>query len=48
MRVFMDIELHAAYLKLGGFYDSPSINGGSEERPEDPWTVFASLKWIMF
>ncbi len=48
LRVFMDLELHAAYLSLGDFYDSTVVNGGVTKRPQDPWTVFASLKWIMF
>ena len=49
MRVFLEAELHAAYLSLGDFYDSGEVNGGLDgERPDDPWTVFASLKWIMF
>jgi len=49
LRVFMDLELHAAYLKLGDFFDSPELNGrGVPGRPQDPWTVFATLKWIMF
>ncbi|GJQ62925.1 MAG: hypothetical protein SCALA702_19780 [Melioribacteraceae bacterium] len=48
LRVFMDLELHAAYLKLGDFYDSSVVNGNSATRPEDPWTLFASFKWIMF
>jgi hypothetical protein len=48
MRVFMDLELHAAYLWLGDFYDSPVVNGGIDERPRDPWTVFATFKWISF
>jgi len=49
MRVFLEAELHAAYLSLGDFYDSPEVNGGiTDGRPDDPWTVFASLKWIMF
>ena len=48
LRVFMDLELHAAYLSLGDFFDSQTINGGSLTRPEDPWVFFASLKWIMF
>ena len=48
MRVFMDLELHAAYLWLGDFYDSPEVNGGLNERPRDPWTVFATFKWISF
>ncbi len=48
LRVFMDLELHAAYMQLGDFYDSPEVNGGVVERPRDPWTVFATLRWIMF
>jgi hypothetical protein len=44
----MDLELHAAYLSLGDFYDSPVVNGNVNERPKDPWVLFASLKWIMF
>ena len=48
MRVFMDLELHAAHLWLGDFYDSPIVNGDSESRPRDPWTAFVTLKWIMF
>jgi hypothetical protein len=48
MRVFMDLELHAAYLWLGDFYDSPEVNGDKLERPMNPWTVFATFKWISF
>jgi len=48
MRVFMDLELHAAYLWLGDFYDSSVVNGGLAARPRDPWTVFATFKWISF
>jgi hypothetical protein len=48
MRVLMDLELHAAYLWLGDFYDSPEVNGGKDERPLDPWTVFVTFKWIGF
>ena len=47
-KVFLDLELHAAYLKLGGYYDNPSVNGGRSTRPDDPWTMFATLKWILF
>ncbi|PID80723.1 hypothetical protein CSB20_06035 [bacterium DOLZORAL124_64_63] len=47
-KALMDIELHAAYMWLGDFYDSPVVNGGVDERPENPWTVFATLKWISF
>ncbi|MGD9898115.1 MAG: hypothetical protein AB7T22_03210 [Calditrichaceae bacterium] len=47
-KVYMDMELHAAYLALGDFFDSPELNGNRTSRPKDPWTVFATLKWIMF
>ncbi len=48
MKVFMDLELHAAYMWLGDFYDSPVVNGGKLEKPLNPWTVFATFKWISF
>ena len=48
LRVYMDLELHAAYLGLGDFYDSAIVNGNSTSRPENPWVLFASFKWIMF
>ena len=48
LKVFMDLELHAAYLQLGDFFDSPHLNGDQADRPQNPWTVFATLKWIMF
>ncbi len=47
LRVYMDIELHGAYLNLGDFYDSSVVNGGGL-KPENPWLLFASFKWIMF
>lgn len=61
-KVFLDLELHAAYLWLGNFYESPIANGTmysdgrqvradvpiSYDRPDDPWTVMATIKWIMF
>ncbi|MCK6602545.1 MAG: hypothetical protein L6Q77_12060 [Bacteroidetes bacterium] len=47
-RVFMDIELHGAYLALGDFYDSPLVNGGQSNRHKDPWTLFTSFRWLMF
>ncbi|MFZ5516599.1 MAG: hypothetical protein ACOY90_08155 [Candidatus Zhuqueibacterota bacterium] len=48
LKVYMDLELHAAYLSLGDFFDSPGVNGNLDDRPKNPWTVFATLKWIMF
>lgn len=52
-KVFLDLELHAAYMWLGNFYESPEVNGSGwsdpvYERPDDPWTVLATIKWIMF
>jgi len=47
-KVFFDVELRLAHLALGGFYDWEEVNGGLQERPLDPWTVFANVKWIMF
>ncbi|MEM7549375.1 MAG: hypothetical protein AAF363_06870 [Bacteroidota bacterium] len=47
-KVFMNIELHAAYLSLGDFYDSPEVNAGVSERPPNPWTAFLAFKWLMF
>jgi hypothetical protein len=47
-KVFMDVEIHAAYLWLGKFYDSSKVNSGMEKRPYNPWTVFMDLKWLMF
>lgn len=48
LRVFMDLEIHAAYLSLGDFYDSPDVNNGITTSLKDPWVLFASFKWIMF
>ena len=47
-KVYMNLELHAAYLWLGDFYDSQRVNAGSIERPANPWTVFLGYKWLMF
>ncbi len=47
-KVFMDLEIHAAYLELGDFFDSSRLNGGLDKRPKNPWTIFATVKWIMF
>ncbi|OYT16772.1 MAG: hypothetical protein B7C24_06090 [Bacteroidetes bacterium 4572_77] len=52
--VFMSVELHAANLWLGDFYDSndatysSDINGSYNNRPPDPWTVFLVYKWLIF
>lgn len=46
--VYMDVELHAAYLWLGDFYDSKQTNGGVDVKPDNPFTVFVVFKWLMF
>ncbi len=46
--VFMNIELHAAYLMLGDFYKSSVVNGGASTKPSDPYTVFCVYKWLLF
>jgi hypothetical protein len=46
--VYMDVELHAAYLSLGDFFDSKRINGGESSRPDDPYTMFLVFKWLLF
>ncbi len=48
LKVYMDLELHAAHLSLGDFYNSKVVNGNVNEKPKNPWVLFASLKWIMF
>lgn len=51
---FMSLELHAAYLSLGDFFDSndashgSDINGSYTTRPVNPWTAFLVYKWLMF
>ena len=51
---FMSLELHAAYLMLGDFYDSKqsaygsAVNGGLDTRPVNPWTAFMVFKWLLF
>ena len=45
---FMSLELHGAYLWLGDFYDSRSVNGDQPERPVNPFTAFLAFRWLMF
>jgi len=56
-KVFMNVELHGAYMWLGDFYKSSAVNGRRSKltdpvvetsRPRDPWTVFMVFKWLMF
>jgi hypothetical protein len=52
----MEIELRAANVWLGDFYDAPYANGDqfvdAEDRlgtrPVDPWTAYMAFKWLMF
>jgi len=46
--VFMNIELHSAYLWLGDFYDSLIVNSGVYIRPENPYMLFVVYKWLIF
>ncbi len=45
---FLTIEAHAAYLSLGDFYDSQSVNGENPVRPVNPWVGFICFKWLIF
>lgn len=45
---YLTIEAHGAYMGLGSFYDSPSVNGGKQKRPVNPWVGFICLKWLIF
>jgi hypothetical protein len=51
---YMSIEMHAAYMWLGDFFDSTDdshgspINGNSATRPVNPYTAFIVYKWLMF
>jgi hypothetical protein len=51
-RVWFSIEAHGAYMRLGNFYDSPTVNlsngGAPAPRPSDPWLALLAIKWLMF
>jgi hypothetical protein len=47
LAVFLTAGLNAGYLRLGDFYDAPAATF-TQTRPRDPWTVFATLSWLMF
>jgi hypothetical protein len=56
-RPLVALEAHAAWLSLGGFFESPEIVAPPEgfdprnpvpgPRPDNPWTAFLSLRWLM-
>lgn len=56
IKTLMELELRAAHVWLGDFYDSPYTNGDSfidaedrlNARPTNPWTAFIAFKWLMF
>jgi hypothetical protein len=56
IKTLMELELRAANVWLGDFYDDPYANGDAfvdeedalNRRPADPWTVFLAFKWLMF
>jgi hypothetical protein len=48
IRPLLDVEAHGAWMKLGNWYDSPEIVAApTATRPQDPWTVFLALKWLI-
>ncbi|MGE5399679.1 MAG: hypothetical protein ACM3S2_04695 [Ignavibacteriales bacterium] len=47
LKVFLTLGLSAGYLKLGDFYNAPSVTY-DHTRPKDPWVIFTSLSWMMF
>lgn len=44
----LSVELHAAYMGLGDFYDSKAVNGNLDSKPANPWTTGLGLKWLIF
>ncbi len=56
IKTLMELELRAAHVWLGDFYDSPYTNGDNfldaedrlNARPTNPWTAFVAFKWLMF
>jgi hypothetical protein len=48
IRPLLDLEAHGAWMKLGDWFDSPEIvTAPQATRPQDPWTVFLALKWLI-
>ena len=47
LRVFLTLGLSAGYVFAGDFYDAPRA-GTDGLRPDDPWTAFLTLDWLMF
>lgn len=45
---FLSLEAHGAYMGLGDFYNSKTVNGGLSSKPDNPWTTFIGLKWLIF
>jgi len=56
-RPLVALEAHAAWVSLGGYFESPEIvepeegfdpqNPVAGPRPDNPWTAFLSLRWLM-
>jgi len=47
LRFGVTLEVHGAYLKLGDFYDAPSVVALGGGRPRDPWMTMLALKWLV-
>ncbi len=49
LKVYLTAGLSAAWMKLGDFYDAPGVTLSDQPgRPDNPWTTFLSLSWLMF
>ncbi len=47
LRFGFTLEAHGAYLKLGDFYDSPSVVTLGGGHPRDPFMTMLALKWLV-
>lgn len=47
LKVFLTLGLSAGYMIVGDFYDAPAATY-SNTKPENPWTLFTTLSWLMF
>jgi hypothetical protein len=48
LKVFLTLGLDVGYMRLGGFYDSPSATFDGQRPDHDPWVAFTTLSWLMF
>jgi hypothetical protein len=43
----MSLEGHGAYLFLGDYFTSPEIVADLAAKPGNPYTLFATFKWLL-